>query len=204
MITRACLYCEQQFDDPLRPGRTPRYCSDRCRAASHRASLPELMRVESRWACCDWPEERPCRTDGRPASVTDPHTWSTFAQVRPFKHKGFMLGGGIGCVEIDNCIIRGTSVLHPAVGDLVEPLMVSTYIEMSPSGTGLCIFGLMNEDRGWRRQLTDGVTISLNSKERFVAITGQRWSASSKLGHIRRYFHQLEPGFALGTPGTGS
>lgn len=193
--TRTCAQCGEEFFAPVRPGRTPRYCSDRCRAAFHRASIPEAMRLQNRWACYDHPEKRPRRADGRPASSTDPLTWSTYAQVRPFIHEGFMLGGGIGCVDIDHCLIKGTTLLHPAIEDRIAPLMATTYIEVSPSETGLHTFGLMNEDRGWRKSLDDGVTVELYSRERFMTVTGHRFEGctTSKLGHTRRHFHDLAP-----------
>lgn len=104
-----------------------------------------------------------------------------------------MLGGNIGCADIDHCLIKGTDVLHPAVEVLIAPLMAKTYIEVSPSGTGLHVFGLMNEDKGASSRLADDVTVELYSRERFMTVTGERWSKSSRLAHIRQHFERLAP-----------
>lgn len=180
----------------FRPGRIARYCSDKCRVAFNRPAVPEIMRKEARWATYAWPAKRPLRVDGRGlASTTDPGTWSTYPQIRAYSSKGFMLGGGIGCVDIDHCLIRNTDQLHPIIEDLVEPLLDKTYIEVSPSGTGLHVFGLMNEDRGWVHKFPPdtGMSIELYSRERFIIVTGERWSKTSQLGHIRQYFHRYAP-----------
>ncbi|WP_133147256.1 DNA primase [Mycolicibacterium novocastrense] len=186
-------YCDQCGGpiDQLRPGRIARFCSDRCRVAFHRAVIPELMRKEHRWATYEWPSMQPRRTDGRPASTTDPSTWASYPQVRAWKNKGYMLGGNVGCVDIEHCLIGNQ--LHPAVAELLAPLSDKTYIERSPSGTGLHVFGILNEDRGWRRVVDDGISIELRSREGFMTVTGQRVSKSSRLHPMRSHFSHLAP-----------
>lgn len=134
---------------------------------------------------------QPRRTDGRPASTTDPSTWASYPQVRAWKNKGYMLGGNVGCVDIEHCLIGNQ--LHPAVAELLAPLSDKTYIERSPSGTGLHVFGILNEDRGWRRVVDDGISIELRSREGFMTVTGQRVSKSSRLHPMRSHFSHLAP-----------
>src|SRR5690606_1418508 len=88
-------------------GRTRRYCSTRCRVAAHRARrrLPRELTERARWVRHD--RKVPITPDGRPASATDPRTWSTYSEATRSKvgdGLGFVLGGGIACLDIDLCL----------------------------------------------------------------------------------------------------
>lgn len=198
MITsRECLNCGKQFTDHLRRGRTPRYCSDRCRAASNRAVVPEVMRCEDRWVSYAWPSRQPLQLNGKPASATDPATWASYSRVRSCPAKGYVLGGNIGAAEFFRCLDPTTGMLmNPVVAGIVELLCDKTYIEVSRSGDGLTVFGIANEDRGWSRDLPGGLRVAFHSREHIVTVTGQRWSSTSKLYHLRRHLSHLEPAHA--------
>src|SRR5690606_40768293 len=82
-------------------GRTPRYCSTRCRVAAHRArpKLPAELTERARWVRHE--DKRPITPDGRAASSTDPSTWSTYreaARSQVGDGLGFVLGDGIACL----------------------------------------------------------------------------------------------------------
>ena len=56
----------------------------------------------------------PIRVDGRPASSTDPSSWTTFENAKNVSDRlGFALGAGIGCLDFDTVIVDG--VLDPVV-----------------------------------------------------------------------------------------
>lgn len=84
----------------------------------------------------------PYRPDGRKASTTDPETWSTFEQVKKVAVKFSGIGivleptTGIVGVDFDHCIENGKVILK----EMEEFITKSkTYVEYSPSGTGLHI-----------------------------------------------------------------
>lgn len=141
------------------------------------------MRAADRWAVYRWPDKVPRQLDGRMASSTDPATWTSWTTVRGQAHHGFMLGDGIGCIDIDHCL-DAEGRLHPVVADLVAQLAAVTYIEVSPSGTGLHAFGYLDPGPGTRRHLGHGVSIEIYSRERFMTVTGKRWGNTSRLGEL--------------------
>ena len=141
-------------------GRSPRFCSSRCRVAAHRAKAKRPGMAERRWVRADG--KRPVQTDGRPASSTDPSTWSSFAEVQSGAGDGFgvMLGGGLGCWDLDDCFESGE--LAPwaqQILDDAEPL----FVERSVSGRGLHIFVKAAEGPGIRRG-----NVEFYSRGRFI------------------------------------
>lgn len=192
MAPRTCLHCGERIGLGGARGRLPKFCSDRCRVASHREEVvPKVMRQSNRWLTYQWPDKAPRQVDGRLASVTDPSTWTTYSNVRRLP-RGYVLGEGIGCIDFDHCVDDAGN-LHPTVAAIVEPLRTKTYIEVSPSGDGLHVFGLIAPDRGWKRPLGDGMSIEVYSQDRYVTVTGKRWSKDSRLGHVRRHVAHLAP-----------
>lgn len=106
------------------------------------------MTSQVRWVRADG--KRPIRVNGRPASSTDESTWSTFSEVQSGPGDGFgvMLGGGLGCWDLDDCFSGG--VLESWAREILEdadPL----YVERSVSGRGLHIFVEAKEGPGSRR-----------------------------------------------------
>lgn len=107
----------------------------------------------------------PIQLDGSSASSTDPGTWSTYAQARPYDRKGFVLDGdGIVCIDLDHCIEDGRVTGRAAE---IVAKVPSTYIEVSPSGQGLHIWGVGSVARGHRR---DGVEVY--GTGRYITVTG--------------------------------
>lgn len=94
--------------------------------------------------------KRPVCPDGRPASTTDSSTWFTFAEVQSGAGDGFgvMLGGGLGCWDLDDCF--DGDQLAPWAQQILEdadPL----FVERSVSGRGLHIFVEAEEGPGSRQ-----------------------------------------------------
>lgn len=160
-----------------------RFCSPRCRAAANRKAAPAEMRKLPRWV--RHVSKRPIRLNGSPASSTDPKSWSTYAQVRAFSSKGFVLNGdGIVCLDLDHCIEDGE-----VVGRAAEILarLPETYVEVSVSGTGLHVFGYGSVPHG--RKLPGGVEVY--GTGRFIAMTGNRYSSTSRLADLTPIINDL-------------
>jgi primase-polymerase (primpol)-like protein len=104
----------------------------------------------------------------------------TWARYGPAKRSatgdglGFVLGDGVGCIDLDHCL-NGDRVAPWAQAILDRS--PSTYVEISMSGDGLHIFGLLPEGRG--RVIRDGrASIEFYSTGRYIAVTGNRWGSS--------------------------
>ena len=112
----------------------------------------------------------------RKANVTNPSTWSTFddAKIAYFSGRfdgvGFVLNGnGIVGVDLDNCVFDGQPTQQAM--DLMERIGCS-YIEISPSGTGLRGFGYCNSEPNRKKGIHDGISVELYSSKRFLTVTG--------------------------------
>lgn len=154
-----------------------RFCSTRCRVAAHRRrrraerEIPEAMTQAARWVCYD-PAKRPLNPlTGRLASVTNPNTWGTLEQAQSRSQQiGFVLGGGIGCIDLDHCL-DDQGRPNQAATELLD-FYAGSYVEVSPSGRGLHIWGEAAERRGFRRTWK-GQSVEFYSRDRYITITGQ-------------------------------
>lgn len=120
--------------------------------------IPLAMAMEKQWVC--WRTEsrhgKPTKVPydpmrGDKASSTDPATWSTLAvaEVRKLigKYDGigfvFRSGGGLFGIDLDGCIHEGE--VAPWAMRILDGF--KTYAEISPSGTGIKLFGRAAFDR---------------------------------------------------------
>lgn len=161
-----CSVCGRRFAWSGR-GRAPSACGQRCRKRRSRSTLPAALTELVRWTCRDG--KRPIQVDGRPASSTNPTTWTTYSDVADRPH-GVMLGDGLCCWDLDN-VIDTDGVLDPAavaVLDFVGPTALWT--ERSMSGRGLHIFVHSSETES-----RVGDHVSFYAHSRFIAVTGQRY-----------------------------
>jgi hypothetical protein len=118
---------------------------------------------------------------GGKASSTNPDTWTSldFAEKALRKHSysglGFMFTkeAGIVGVDIDHCIVDGA--LNETAAAILEKLP-PTYMEISPSGTGMHIFlrGVMPD--GGSKNSKSGVEMYVHS--RYFTMTGRRYGDS--------------------------
>ena len=148
-----------------------RYCSSKCRVYAHRATIPNALTKEARWMRYD-ATKRPLQIDGRPASSTDPNTWTTYAQAKASTVGvgiGFALGDGYAGIDLDHCIHNGVPTPEAAafIADYPEH-----YIEYSPSGDGLHILGTADPGPGTRRTI-NGLRIERYTTGRYFAVTGR-------------------------------
>lgn len=119
---------------------------------------------------------------GYKASTTNPQTWGTLEQAIAGKDK-FLLHG-IGFVFTQECGIVGIDIDHclenlkpnDIAGDILSRLP-PTYIEISPSGTGLHIFlkGVLPE--GGNRNSKN--CVEMYSTARYFTVTGNPFEKSS-------------------------
>lgn len=180
---RTCGRCGVKLDPCMRAD--ARFCSTRCRMAHHRANrLPAELVGLDRWV--RWKPIRrnsrwtkmPLRPDGRSASSTDRRTWSSHSGAKaasPDGRLGFVLGAGVGCIDLDHCLIGDgrTGNAAPTVWAQAVLDSVDTYVEVSPSGDGLHVWGLLPEAAG--RVIRDGRSIEVYATARFMTVTGLRW-----------------------------
>lgn len=147
-------------------GRKARFCGGACRIAWHRRhSFPAEMRTGRRWVRADG--KRPIRTDGRPASSTDPAMWSTLAEVKASAAGdgfGVMLGGGLGCYDLDHISDDDARRFVATIPERV------VYVERSMSGNGIHVFIEALEGSGRRRGGVERYT-----RARFIRMTGVRF-----------------------------
>lgn len=124
------------------------------------------------------PTKRPLTLAGRAGSSTNPATWSSYADARRSsvgRGLGFALGRGIGCVDLDDCI-RPDGSVEPWAAAFLERCP-ATFIEVSQSGSGLHVFGLLAERPG-RNLRSQGVPVEVYSTGRYIAVTGNRYGSS--------------------------
>lgn len=114
------------------------------------------------------------------ASSTNPATWSDYntAVGNAPLPLGFMLGNGVGCIDLDYCLgLDGE--LSAGAKEIID-LYPGNWIEVSPSGRGLHVWGLAGEMPGikrvWKQQ-----KIEFYSVGRYITITGETFQAGRLL-----------------------
>lgn len=156
-------------------GRKPRFCSTRCRVASHRKNVfpPELMALP-RWV--RHKSKRPLHPEGFWLSVTNPAHWSSYQVAKASRFGdglGFVLNGdGIVCIDLDHCVEDGQ--LTPQAQELLDSLP-ETYAEISPSGHGVHVWGFAKMDSG-KRFTRNGLSVEIYPSGRFITMTGKALS----------------------------
>ena len=171
----ACPVCRADVAVRAGRGRPATYCSGRCRVAAHRAggAIPAVLRDRDRWV--RHTGKRPVTIDGRPASVTDPGTWTTYAAAKASTigdGLGYVLGDGVGGIDLDH-VIDDHGRLHPAAAELLARLP-ATYTEVSPSGHGLHLLYRMAPGPGTVRTW-HGIHVETYSTGRYFTVTARRW-----------------------------
>jgi primase-polymerase (primpol)-like protein len=114
---------------------------------------------------------------GRPASVTDPGTWTTFALVADtYRHSGLFDGIGfvftandpfVG-VDLDHCRNLANGHLDVWAEEVVA--FLASYAEMSPSGTGVKIL----VKGSWPHPKHRRGNLEVYDQHRFFTLTGHR------------------------------
>lgn len=147
------------------------------------SKIPAWLCAIPRWVL--WRDENgkkvPCSVrNGRKISITKQENCWTFDQAvealksQPASGIGIVLNGdGLVAVDLDDCLTQDAQLM-PGVQDLLYQLG-ATYVEVSPSGRGLHVFGFTNEPshKGVHSELA-GINVELYSDLRYVTVTGNR------------------------------
>lgn len=162
-------------------------CSPACRKRVSRMAkapkLPAEMTNKPRWIRWKLANRKgrttkvPLTISGKAGSSTDAGTWSTFTEASGATvgdGVGFVLGQGIGCIDLDHCFVDGELAgWAQSIVDRCPP----TFMEISQSGGGLHVFGLFPEAPG--RNIRRGeANVEFYSVGRYIAVTGDRFADS--------------------------
>lgn len=181
MANTECTQCGAAM--PLLARRHARTCSPRCRKRASRArqaaALPPVeLRERRRWVRRA-ESKAPLRANcpGALASVVAPSTWSSYEEAATARHGaglGFVLaeGDGIVCIDLDHCLTDGR--LAGWAREIVDRCP-ATFVEVSPSGTGLHIWGRGRLEQGRRIRRADGAHIEVYGQGRYIAMSGRRY-----------------------------
>lgn len=169
---RTCAVCQRSI---VSKNAHARYCSTRCRVTAHRAAhrnpIPAELRDRNRWIR-HTANKVPLTIDGRPASSTNPATWTTHAEAVKSTAGvglGFVLNGdGLGCYDLDHCVTDGQ--LNQQARDFLETTP-HFYAELSPSRTGLHIWHYATPAPGTRKTI-NGLSVEHYTQGRYITITG--------------------------------
>lgn len=142
------------------------------------SDIPAPLQSERRWIVWAHKDGRkpPVGLDGSPNSKwNSPESWLTYEEaVNAFQASshidgiGFVLGGGWGGVDLDKCRSVETGEIHPSALAVIDAC--DAYTEISPSSTGLKIFG--KADKWMELTFYDGTT-KVEVKDRgYFAVTG--------------------------------
>ncbi|MFB8071143.1 DNA primase [Streptomyces californicus] len=176
---RVCEWCGG--DMPLAARSHARTCSTRCRVALHRAAkrnpLPIELTTRDRWIRRS-STKVPLTAGDMPASSTDPRTWSSYKDAAASSAGvglGFVLSDvdDIVCLDLDHCLDPLTGRLAPWAAAIIRDAG-TTYVEVSPSGDGLHIWGRANVRQGRRIRRPDGTAVEIYGTGRYIAMTGRR------------------------------
>ncbi|MFH8531500.1 DNA primase [Streptomyces tendae] len=199
MTTKRCEYCREHLG--ARHAHNARFCSGRCRMAAHRARqrqtdpVPAAMARRQQWVRYS-DRKVPLSVRGpkrAPASSTDPETWSSYSQARRSTSGvglGFVLSpfDRLVCIDLDHALTDG--VLAPWARAIVDQVP-STYIEVSPSGSGLHIWGYGSVGRG-RRIRRSGTAVEVYDRGRYMTVTGRPFEkAPSVLADLSQVIDDL-------------
>jgi primase-polymerase (primpol)-like protein len=130
----------------------------------------------------------PIQTNGRNASSTNPATWTdydTADQSTLGAGLGFVLNGdGIICIDLDHCF-NELGVLHFWALHFLNRLP-NTFIERSPSGDGLHVWGRCNLPFGGRRIAIEGGSVEVYGNARYLTMTGNAFNPSRRLADLTK------------------
>lgn len=165
-----------------------RTCSPRCRKARSRAKarnpLPVELTTRDRWIRRS-AAKVPLTSAGMAASSTDPTTWSTHKDASASTAGvglGFVLSDvdDVVCIDLDHCLNPLTGRLAPWAAAILRDAG-ATYVEVSPSGDGLHIWGRADVRQGRRIRRPDGTAVEVYGTGRYIAMTGRRHGSSPSI-----------------------
>lgn len=183
-MEKTCQQCNGAMNLPRSDAK---FCSNACKMRHYRAekrkrnAVPQVMRDCDQWI--RWKAEKrgnglskaPRRVNGRGyASSTDSATWSDYDTAYESTHGdglGFVLNGnGLAVIDLDDCLIDGAPT--PAAQRVLD-MFPSAWVEISPSGNGLHIWGNAPAQKGSGQKTTaDGLKVEFYTQGRYMTVTG--------------------------------
>lgn len=165
---------------PLPVRADARWCSTRCRVAAHRSRRrPPAELIEGRRWVRHSARKVPLTVTGDAASSTNPATWATYAeacQSRVGVGLGCVLtGDGIVCIDLDHCLDPDGRPTAWAAELLAR--IPATWVEVSPSGDGLHVWGRA-EFAGGRKVARPGWRAEVYGSGRFITVTGRPYEGA--------------------------
>jgi len=116
-------------------------------------------------------------------SINDSSKWASFEEAREAEvgdGVGFVLNGdGVVCIDLDDCVENGQ--VSAEAQALIDSLP-KTFVEVSPSGTGLHIWGYGSVGTG-RRFERDGLKVEVYGDGRYLTVSGKTL-VKSKLAEL--------------------
>lgn len=197
--TKRCEHCRNRLG--ARHAHNARYCSGRCRTAACRKRqqtadpIPAEMRRRRQWVRHTGRKVPLSVVAGKvtAASSTVPETWASYrTAVRSSAGTGigFVLSAEdrLVCIDLDHAIEAGQ--LMPWAREIVDRLP-ETYIEVSPSGRGIHVWGYGEVGRG-RRIRCGEVAVELYDRDRYICMTRERFEgAPSRLADLSKVIVDL-------------
>ena len=154
-------------------------------------SIPDILTGVSQWVAWhykfdtdrnDWTKIPINVMTGQFAKSTDPNTWASFDKALEYHHRNDTDTDGLGIVLSDDDLLVGMDLddcRDPENGDIeawAANLLdsVNTYAEVSPSGTGLRLFGCGILPDGGNRANIDGADghLEMYADSRYLTVTG--------------------------------
>ena len=127
------------------------------------------------------------RSPRRLASTADPKTWAPYELAAQVAKKEGLDGtrGGVGlglknsrrgAIDLDKCVGEDGTIADAARGILARARKLGLYVEISPSGRGIHVWGLsIGAEVHTRWVLSGGVVIEVfRDTHRFVTVTGRQ------------------------------
>lgn len=123
----------------------------------------------------------PYQPNGYKARSTDPNSWTTYDKARDeagkFDGIGYALTAAQGyiCIDLDHCVDSETWAIDPWASDILDIVKKAggTYVEFSPSGTGLHIWGRgeLPNNKGVHSQMKNGHDIEMYTNAHYITVT---------------------------------
>jgi putative DNA primase/helicase len=156
-------------------------------------AVPETLTEREQWIAWrykfdsgrdEWTKVPVDADTGGFAKSTDPDTWVSFATALGYHERtdtdtdglGFVFSesGTVAGIDLDDCRDPDTGDLEPWADELLAD--VETYTEISPSGTGLHLYGLGFVPDGGNRAGVSGAAghLEMYDSGRFFTVTGAR------------------------------
>ena len=148
-------------------------------------NIPATLKKVPRWVMWSFVEvgegenkrwsKMPLQTNGRPASSTNPETWTDFLtvedayQTNKFSGIGFVFSkdDDLVGIDLDDCYDIKLGFTNQAMQDIANS--VNGYMEISPSGTGVKIF---TRSAPFAAHTDHSIGFEAYSTSRFFTVTG--------------------------------